>query len=254
MKKISKYLSLLLFILFAANAANGQETTIFWETCGTTAPTSGTRPIPSAYTGWDNGTPVAFSGNSDVRATNNINSHVWFAANSSKNLIISGINTSGKTNLKLSFDVACNVNNGNANALFIDVKDLVTNAESSITVPSTSIPNLNVYITVSDLEGLPATNNLQITFYATAASNPNGYGYRLDNIEITGEGSSNVDTIAPVLTFDPLSGATNVSVSTAVTITSNEPLRKTDNSAIADSDLSTLVVFKETDASGTAVP
>ncbi|MDR1554107.1 MAG: Ig-like domain-containing protein, partial [Prevotellaceae bacterium] len=63
-----------------------------------------------------------------------------------------------------------------------------------------------------------------------------------------------VDTIAPVLTFDPLSGATNVSVSTAVTITSNEPLRKTDNSAISDSDLSTLVVFKETDASGTAVP
>ncbi|MDR2653632.1 MAG: Ig-like domain-containing protein, partial [Prevotellaceae bacterium] len=61
------------------------------------------------------------------------------------------------------------------------------------------------------------------------------------------------DTDAPVLTFNPTNGATNVPVNTTVTITSNEPLRKIDNSEITDSDLSTLVVFNETDASGTAV-
>jgi hypothetical protein len=161
---------------------------IFKETCGTEAPPSSPRPTPSQWTGWDNGAPITFDGTSDVRSTGSMNTHVWFAAASDRTLIISGINTSGKTNLKLSFDVASNANDqpvtANANAFFITVKDLVTNTESSITVPSTSIPAQNTYITVSGLTGIPETGNLQITFYTTAASNPANYGYRLDNIVI----------------------------------------------------------------------
>ncbi|MDR0420021.1 MAG: DUF5018 domain-containing protein, partial [Prevotellaceae bacterium] len=39
----------------------------------------------------------------------------------------------------------------------------------------------------------------------------------------------------------------------AITITSNEPLKKTDDSELADGDLSSLITFKETDASGANV-
>jgi hypothetical protein len=161
------------------------EGRVFFETCGEDAPTTGTRPAPALYTGWDNSAPVTFDGSADVRATSAINSHVWFAANSEKNLIISGINTANASNLKLSFDIACNKAGANANAMFIKVKDLVTNEETSITVPSTEIPEQNKYVQVTNLEGIPVTENLEITFYATAESNPSGYGYRLDNIQIT---------------------------------------------------------------------
>ncbi|MDR1984756.1 MAG: Ig-like domain-containing protein, partial [Prevotellaceae bacterium] len=78
---------------------------------------------------------------------------------------------------------------------------------------------------------------------------------RLDNIVIVGKAlGSVIDTVAPVLTFDPLDNATNVSVSTAITITSNEPLKKADDTELTDGDLSSLIVLKETNASGTDVP
>ncbi|MDR2127118.1 MAG: DUF5689 domain-containing protein [Prevotellaceae bacterium] len=162
---------------------------IFKETCGETVPPSNPRPSPSEWTGWDNGTPVTFAGTSDIRSTGSLNTHVWFAAASAsvtadETLIISGINTAGHANLKLSFDVTCNKAGGNASAFSIDVKDLDTNTETSITVPSVNIPTQNVYVNVSDLTGLPATGNLQITFRTTVTSNPEGYGYRLDNIVI----------------------------------------------------------------------
>ncbi|MDR0682219.1 MAG: T9SS type A sorting domain-containing protein [Dysgonamonadaceae bacterium] len=161
------------------------EGRIFFETCGESAPTGETHPTPAEYAGWDNPAPVTFDGNADVRATATLNSHVWFAANSEKNLIISGINTANAANLKLSFDIACNKANANANAIFIKVKDLATSEEISITVPSIEIPEQNKYVQVTNLEGIPVAENLEITFYATKESNPSGYGYRLDNIQIT---------------------------------------------------------------------
>ncbi|MDR1198780.1 MAG: Ig-like domain-containing protein, partial [Prevotellaceae bacterium] len=78
---------------------------------------------------------------------------------------------------------------------------------------------------------------------------------RIDNIVIAGTLlSGSVDTDAPVLTFNPADGATNVAVNTAITITADEPLRKADGSELTDGDLTpALVVLKETDAGGTDV-
>jgi hypothetical protein len=163
-------------------AVEGQA---FLETCGESAPTSNPRPSPAEYTDWDNQAPVTFEGNTDLRATTTLNSHVWFAAtttaNPERNLIISGINTAGKENLNLSFEVAANAT-GDAENIHVKVKDLGTNTETVITVPSTPITTANKYVAVNNLPGIPATSNLQITFYTNET---NTVGYRLDNILIT---------------------------------------------------------------------
>ncbi len=161
------------------------QTTVFYETCGSAAPASGTRPAPADYTGWDNSAPIAFSGNVDLRSTSTINSHVWFAANNDKNFVISGINTSGKSDLKVSFKIACNSKDGDAAKMTLVAKDVVTGNTTPITIPSTPVVTANSYVEISNLSGIPATTNLELTFSFTIANNPTGFGYRLDDILIS---------------------------------------------------------------------
>ncbi|MDR0413165.1 MAG: hypothetical protein LBH61_05135 [Dysgonamonadaceae bacterium] len=165
------------------------EGRVFFETCGDAAPATGTRPNPAQYTGWDNSAPVAFDGTADVRATASADSHVWFAATSTTNpertLVIAGIRTAGKTDLKLSFDLAANSvanNAANAENMHVRVKDLESGTESEIAVPSLPLTAANTYVSVTNLPGIPATGNLQITFRTDAG---NTVGYRLDNIQVT---------------------------------------------------------------------
>ncbi|MDR2127120.1 MAG: C10 family peptidase, partial [Prevotellaceae bacterium] len=75
----------------------------------------------------------------------------------------------------------------------------------------------------------------------------------IDDILITDSNSTPADTDAPILTFNPTDGATNVSVNAEITITSNEPLRKSDNGELTNGDLSGLITFKETSAVGADV-
>ena len=161
---------------------------IFLETCGNSAPLSSAGPpAPNAYTDWDNKAPVVFSGNTDVRSTAKLDSHVWFSANNNKEFIISGINTAGCTDLKLSFKIACNNAAGDASKMTLTVKDIANSgSEISITVPGTPVVTANEYVEVKNLEGIPATANLEIKFVFTTANNPTGFGYRLDNIRIDG--------------------------------------------------------------------
>ena len=171
---------------------------IFLETFGTTAPTSGARPDIAEYTGYDNGAPIAFTGNTDVRATVGLNnqgrgSHVWFATWSEqyselKYLTISGINTADASDLKLSFYLAHNQSSGQAPVanvvMTVTVKDVNTGVETSLTVPATSLGTVsNTMINVSNITGIPVTSNLEITFQTTQA---NTMGIRLDNVRIDG--------------------------------------------------------------------
>ncbi|MCL2649592.1 MAG: T9SS type A sorting domain-containing protein [Candidatus Azobacteroides sp.] len=178
-------IAMIAMLMFSWSAALAQ-TVVFLETCGTTAPSAGTRPTPENYTGWDNGAPVTFSGTVDVRSTSALSSHVWFAANSDKEFIISGINTSGKSNLKLSFKVACNSASGDASKMTLTVRDAAAGgSEIPITVPGTPVGAQNVYVEINNLSGVPATTNLEIKFAFTTANNPANYGYRLDDILVS---------------------------------------------------------------------
>ena len=189
---LKKAISIAFVTTFLVSWNISSQTVIFNETCGADGATANPRPAPAAYQSWDNKAPVTYDGNTDIRQTSSLDSHIWFAAENTanpgleRNLIITGINTAGKTDLKLSFAITSNKAGANANALFIKVKDIANSgSETTITVPPTEIATQNKYITVSNLEGLPATSNLQITLYTTAASNPNGFGFRLDDIQIT---------------------------------------------------------------------
>lgn len=172
----------------------------FEETCGEEGATANPRPLPADYTDWDN--QVTFSGNTDIRQTSTLSSHVWFAAYNAnpstgepveeRELIIEGINTSLYKDIKLSYDVASNSASASTDAIFVYVKDMVSGASETLTVPAKAISKTNTYVDVKNLAGIPQTNNLHIRFYTTAESNPSGMGYRLDNIVLSGtkDGSS----------------------------------------------------------------
>ena len=59
------------------------------------------------------------------------------------------------------------------------------------------------------------------------------------------------DTITPTLEFSPLNGDINVPINAVIELTFTEPIRKTNNDPITDSDLANpLIILKENDASG----
>jgi hypothetical protein len=59
-----------------------------------------------------------------------------------------------------------------------------------------------------------------------------------------------VNTAATSVTFSPVDGAKDISVSSNVTITFGEAVRKIDDSAITDANVDALITLKSTDASG----
>ena len=187
MKKTTLFLSFII-CAFLVNA----QTVIFNETCGDEGPTSSTEL--SKYTGWDNGAPVTFTytttSYADVRKSSG-GPHVWFPANRETDMVISNISTAGYTNLKLSFDVATNksgavLDNGNVN------KVLLTCNETSITVPSVEITKQNEYVSSGEIS-LSDANVTNLRFLYTIVNNPANYGYRIDNIKITGTTTSGIN-------------------------------------------------------------
>lgn len=161
------------------------QTTIFSEDCGTTAPTVSPRPSPDAYTGWKNYNTgaVHFSGNADVRATTYDNSHIWFGAGAVRTFTISGINTQGYQDIKLSFRaVTGSATTINVNS-YLTVSCSDANGKTyTITLPATATTSQNSWITESDLAGIPATSSLSITFSVSAS---NSTGIRMDDFTLT---------------------------------------------------------------------
>jgi hypothetical protein len=160
---------------------------VFYETFGSGSYPSGNRPKIADFTDFDMKSPVVYpdaTGNADVRSISGDNgAHVWFPAGNNSQLSISGINTSGKSNLVLSYQVAANLydagSSGNLNA--ITVKCNGTN----LNVPSTPVSNANgdnsKFYTFT-FENIAATGNLTLEFAATSSANT--LGLRLDNIKI----------------------------------------------------------------------
>lgn len=163
------------------NPPNGNV--VFLETFGTTAPSSNPRAKINEYTGYDNGSPVTFTYTTtdyaDLRSTSSLNSHVWFPANKETDLVISNIPTSGFVDLKLSFDIATNATSSNLNKVIVEVNDV------PIQVPSVDITAQNTYSNSGDIS-FNSTNVTKLRFYYTIANNPTNFGYRLDNVKITG--------------------------------------------------------------------
>lgn len=161
----------------------GEEVTIFKETFGT-QDVSKSRVKINAYKDYDNIDVLTFFDrfagayqNGDIRSTSTFNNHVWFPAYTAVEkpaaLKISGINTTGYTNLKLSYKTIGNEPT-NQNILKVFCND------TPIEVPSVSIPDNKSYVTVT----LDIPDNIsEIEFVSDAA---NTVGMRVDDIELVG--------------------------------------------------------------------
>lgn len=193
-----------LFLLFVMCAllVNAQ-TVVFNETCGDEGPTSGTRPSVSNYADWDNAAPVTFTHTTtdfpDVRATSSINTHVWFPANKETDLVISNIQTAGYSDLKLSFEIACNSASGDVGSVTLTCNG------APITVASAPVGKTNTYISSGELS-IPNADVTNLRFLYTVANNPANFGYRLDNIKITGTTSAGVANPSAKLSVFYVSG------------------------------------------------
>ena len=159
---------------------------VFNETFGTGTYPSGNRPKIAEFTDFDMKAPVVYSddtGNADIRSIAGDNgAHVWFPTRDSK-LTITGINTAGKSNLVLTFQIAANLFNatdsGNLNAVTLKCNG------TDLIIPSTPVSNTNgdnAKFYTFKFENIPAVANLTLEFAASATANT--LGLRLDNIKI----------------------------------------------------------------------
>lgn len=175
----------------------GEEKVFFTETLANGGTEANKAKIAS-FTGWDNSnfTFSDESGNADVRSiahktesnpseTAKVN-NVWFPSGKDSKLTITGINTTGYSKFKLSYEAAANVFNSGS-SIDLNVLKVTFNAQS-ITIPSKVVSKdnneANVFYTIET--EFEATGNESSTLEFSSAASENNMGLRLYNIKLTG--------------------------------------------------------------------
>lgn len=160
--------------------------TVYAETFGT-ADLSAVNPKPKIgeYTGYDNKSPIAYEGSGDIRSTKAFDNHVWMTKGQDANLLIKGLNTAGKSNLVLSYDLTFNIFSDGESANINSVKVYYNGTELS--VPSIVLDKAggygNKYYNVTiDISKLEMKDNSTVEFKSSPTDNT--LGIRLDNIKI----------------------------------------------------------------------
>ena len=184
MKNIYAFLSLLVTSFVLA------QTTIYSENFGNPSSTT----LLTAYTGYQNSSPITYSGTADVRTSTPsdyagasgqgcvfIGAVTTSSGNPAKTLIISGINTTGYQDLTLSFGHQKGTN-ASSNELKVEVSSNGTDwTPLSYTRPTGS--GTSVWLVVTPTGTIPATSNLSVRFTNPLDSN---VGFRVDDIKLTG--------------------------------------------------------------------
>jgi len=171
---MKKIYSLLLLVVSAVTF--GQ--TIYTENIGTTAAGN---PVVTAYTGWQNSTPIVYTGTADVRTTSV--SSGYSGASGSCNIFINavdeffqidGINTSAfsPSGLQLSFGV--NTPTAVTNVLTVEVSTDATNW-----TPLTYTPTTTGWTLATITSGIPSSTTLSIRFKSATTQQ-----YRIDDIRV----------------------------------------------------------------------
>lgn len=136
---------------------------------------------------------------------------------------------------------ASNIDDSNVSAL-IELRE--TDGSGSV-VPATVTFNepTNTIITIDPNADL----NSNMSYFVRLLAVEDAAGNETTPVSIT---FSTPDTQAPILTFTPTDAATDVSVSTTITIDFDEAVRRIDNSTISNANVAALITLKQTDASG----
>ncbi|MCC8035406.1 MAG: DUF5689 domain-containing protein [Rikenellaceae bacterium] len=170
----------------------GSENQFFKETFGTGDYPSGNRPYIADFTDFDMKSPVTYSdptGRADVRSTSTMNAHVWFPTSTGTgtdaSLIISGINSSGYSDITLTFELATGLSTDAVSETNLNVMQLTVDG-NTIALPSTPVSvangDNNKFYTFT-VTGIPSKADLQIEFFTDTT---NISGIRLDNIVLSG--------------------------------------------------------------------
>ena len=144
-------------------------------------------------------------------------------------------------------------NNGAGNQLWSYSID-GTNYISFLTfVPNNGDPTLATL----DFSAITATNNnpnfkLKVEF--TQGSGSTTGNNRFDNFTLEGNSIGGGDTVAPIASFIPSNGSTNVGTSINLTIGFNEDVRLVDDSPVTNTNVDALIELRLNNASGTLVP
>ncbi|MCP3681343.1 MAG: hypothetical protein GY861_01510, partial [bacterium] len=133
-----------------------------------------------------------------------------------------------------------------------------SNVDALITLKETNASGFNIAFDATINAGKTAitinpTSNLaskQIVYVAIGATVEDD-----DDISITASNATftAADITSPTVIFSPLDSATGVSVDSNITITFDEAVRNTDDSALTDSNIDALITLKETNASGSNI-
>lgn len=185
MKKFYSFLSILLTSLLIA------QTTIYSENFGNPATTT----LLTAYSGYQNSSPIVYSGTADLRTStpsegytgSSGNGCVFLGAvttlsgNPAKTLIIEGINTTNYSGIAMTLGHFKSTNASN-NELTIEISpDGLTWAPLTYTRPTGA--GTSNWILISPIGTIPATSNLRIRLTNVIDSN---VGIRVDDIKLTG--------------------------------------------------------------------
>lgn len=166
----------------------------FKETFGQGTYPSGNRPKINDFKDFDMKPPVQYKEDAsiaDVRSISGGNgAHIWLPANRDATVEISGINSQGKGEVTLSYQLTANLFDASASA---DLNQIQVKVNGQLmSVPSKPISNAagdnNKWFTIS-IPKIPQANNLRIEFVSNSANNK--IGFRLDNIELVGADSGN---------------------------------------------------------------
>ncbi|MCZ2278364.1 MAG: T9SS type A sorting domain-containing protein [Bacteroidia bacterium] len=184
MKRILPVMNLMLAFIASVMLANAQ-TTIFSEDVGNP---SGNTAIGS-YTGWQNYGAVTYTGTADVRKTTpsvgytgaSGDGNVFFTSQAGRYFEISGINTSGYTNLGLSLGHYKSTTAA-SNELEVEVSDDGVNYALLSYTRATGAGTAN-WILITPTGTIPSAVNLRIRFTNTSAS----IQFRIDDILLTGD-------------------------------------------------------------------
>ena len=166
----------------------GTETTIFEETFGDEVAKKDNDYWPSLDETdlWTSTSGLTFTdpqqlgggfsySNVSIRQTSTMDPHAWLPAKKESQMKIEGFNTTGYTDLTLTYDIAAN-NAGEQSVIRLMWGD------TEVTVPSAAITTQNKYQTVT-ITGLTA-GVTSLTFISETATNT--AGYRIDNIKLVG--------------------------------------------------------------------
>ncbi len=179
-----KKIYILLFTIITTGSY--AQTLVFSENLGT--PPAG-NPTATDYTGYENNSPIVFTGNATIRTTTpsvdyegaSGNGCVFIGgATPSQAFIIEGINTTNYSDLILSFGHYKTTNAGN-NELTVEVSENGTDWTALSYSRPTGTGTSN-WILITPTGNIPSTDNLRIRFANPVLT----VGFRIDDIKLTG--------------------------------------------------------------------